>query len=116
MVIRWSGDGIEPTFKAWEALVLPLNYTRIESFANQNLAYPTFCIGALNQYIPFLRFTQKTTSFFGDYSRPRAGALITFTLSNFASEQLPAERIAVEPLGHSPGQLVQSIEVETGRP
>ena len=51
--------GIEPTFKAWEALVLPLNYTRTESFANQNLAHPPLCICALNQYIPFLKFAEK---------------------------------------------------------
>ena len=41
--------GIEPTFKAWEALVLPLNYTRWGLLSHQDLTNPPFCFRALNQ-------------------------------------------------------------------
>ncbi len=29
--------GIEPTFQAWEACVLPLNYTRLDSINNGSI-------------------------------------------------------------------------------
>ena len=41
--------GIEPTFKAWEALVLPLNYTRRGLLSHQDLTNPPLCFRALNQ-------------------------------------------------------------------
>ena len=49
LVVKTQGQklervmGIEPTFSAWEADVLPLNYTRLKyviSSAARNLEYP----------------------------------------------------------------------------
>tara|TARA_B100001057_G_scaffold487837_1_gene571197 strand:- start:411 stop:554 length:144 start_codon:yes stop_codon:yes gene_type:complete len=36
--------GIEPTFKAWEALVLPLNYTRVHLAVKHEVLHPAFCL------------------------------------------------------------------------
>ena len=40
--------GIEPTFEAWEAPVLPLNYTRINDLQRSKFFYTVFT--------PFLHF------------------------------------------------------------
>ena len=90
--------GIEPTFKAWEALVLPLNYTRSGLLGHQDLADPTFCLRSLNQQEAIFRFPQEhdflafseCSNYLGD---PLSAAAVTFTLASLALKTAPGWKL-----------------------
>lgn len=80
--------GIEPAFKAWEALILPLNYTRLEQgglyiskgakinkknllstiFDNTHLVKVKVYTSALESWIPLAFFQIKKTAFASGFS------------------------------------------------